>query len=88
MTYYREPLVAPLVVRTINMYPTSYANFKISCMTKDCKDGGFELNAVVDKMVKSRVRKSNGSIPCAGSTDTLSTCRTRIEYEAVIEYHS
>ncbi len=86
MTYYQRSVKSPLMIRTVNIFPTSYANFKMACMTKDCNDGGFELSAVVEDMVKTQKKMSKGSLLCSGNTDTPSNDHARIEYKAVIEY--
>ena len=86
MTYYQRSMKSPLMIRTVNIYPTSYANFKMMCMTKDCKDGGFELSAIVEKMVKTQTKVSKGSLLCCGNADTLTNDHARIEYKAVIKY--
>ncbi len=86
MTYYQGSVKSPLMVRTVNIFPSSYANFKMTCMAKGCNDGGFELIAVVEEMVKTRKKMSKGSLPCSGTDETLSSGHARIEYKAVIEY--
>lgn len=86
MTYYQGSVKSPLMTRTVNIYPSSYANFKMTCMKKGCTDGGFELGAVVEKMVKTQTKISKGSLLCSGNTDTLSNGHARIEYKAVIKY--
>ncbi len=86
MNYYQGSVKSPLMIRTVNIYPTSYANFKMSCMTKGCNDGGYELSAVLEKMVKTQTKMSKGSLLCSGKTDTPSNGHAHIEYEAVINY--
>jgi hypothetical protein len=86
MTYYQGSVKSPLMIRTVNIYPTSYANFKMTCMTKGCTDGGFELTAIVEKMVKKQTKMSKGSLLCSGNADTLPNGHARIEYKAVIKY--
>ncbi len=86
MRYYQKAAKSPLMVRTVNVYPTSYANFNMTCMTKGCKEGGFELSSVVEGMVKTQTKISKGSLPCSGTADTLSNGHAHIEYKAVIEY--
>jgi len=86
MTYYQKSMQSPLMIRTVNIYPTSCANFKMTCMTKDCNDGGFELSAVIEKMVKTQTKMSKGSLLCSGNADTLLNGHARIEYKAVIKY--
>ncbi len=86
MTYYQRSVKSPLMIRTVNIFPTSYANFKMSCMTKDCTDGGFELSTVVEEMVKTKTKMSKGSLLCSGNADTLPNGHARIEYKAIIKY--
>ena len=86
MTYYQRSVKSPLMIRTVNIYPTSYANFKMTCMTKGCIDGGYELSAIVEKMVKTQTKVSKGSLLCAGNADTPSNGHAHMEYKAVIEY--
>ncbi len=86
MTYYQRAMKSPLMIRTVNIFPTSYANFNLSCMTKGCKEGGYELSPVLEEMVKNRTKMSKGSLLCCGTVDTPSTGHAHIEYKAVIEY--
>jgi hypothetical protein len=86
MTYYRRSVETPLMIRTVNIFPTSYANFRMTCMTKDCNDGGFELSTVIEKMVKTQTKMTKGSLLCSGNADTLPRGHARIEYKAVIKY--
>lgn len=86
MTYYRKAAIPLLMVRTLNIYPTSYANFRMDCMTKGCDGGGFDLTASIASMVKSRTKVSRGSIICHGKINALSARHAHIEYETVIKY--
>jgi hypothetical protein len=86
MTYYHKSASPLLMVRTVNIFPTSYANFKMDCMVKGCKGGGLDLTAVIADMVKTHKKIRNGSLPCCGTSDILSIDHARIEYETVIRY--
>jgi len=86
MTYYRETVIPVLMVRTVNIFPTSYANFKMDCMIKGCDGGGFDLNSIVATMVKTHKRVSKGSLVCQGNIDTIAAEHASIEYKAVIRY--
>ena len=44
MTYYHNADNPILMERTVNVFPTSYAYFKMECMTKGCEEGGFDFN--------------------------------------------
>ncbi len=86
MTYYQGSVKSPLMVRTVNIFPTSYANFNMTCMIRGCNGGGFELSAVVEEMVKTQTKTSKGSLLCSGTDGTLPNGHAHIEYKAVIEY--
>jgi hypothetical protein len=86
MRYFQKSAKSPLMVRTVNIFPTSYANFKMACMTRGCNAGGFELSDVVEEMVKTQTKVTKGSLLCSGTGDTLSDDHARIEYKTVIQY--
>jgi len=86
MTYYREAAIPVLMVRTINIYPTSYAYFKMDCMIKSCNGGGFDLTSIVANMVKTREKARKGSLICHGNVDALPSEHASIDYETVIQY--
>jgi hypothetical protein len=86
MTYYRKAAIPLLMVRTVNIFPTSYAYFKMDCMIKSCDGGGFDLTSVVADMVKTHKKVGKGAIVCHGHIDTLPTEHASIEYETVIRY--
>ena len=86
MTYYRKAAIPLLMVRTVNIFPTSYAYFKMDCMIKGCDGGGFDLTSVVTNMVKAHKKMKNGSLDCSGTADAIESDHARIEYAAVIQY--
>jgi len=86
MTYYRKTANPVLMVRTLNLFPSSYALFKMDCMTRGCDGGGFDLTSVVAGMVKTHKKAKKGAIICHGNIDTQASDHARIEYEAVIKY--
>ena len=86
MTYYRDAPKPVLMVRTVNVYPTSYAYFKMDCMIKGCSAGGFDLTSVIDDMVKTHKKVKKGALICHGEIDTVTSEHAHIEYETVIEY--
>jgi len=87
MTYYRKAAIPLLMVRTVNIFPTSYAYFKMDCMIKSCDGGGFDLTSIVANMVKTHKKMRKGSIVCHGTIDTLTSEHASIEYETVIRYN-
>ena len=88
MTYYRKGVNPVLMLRTINVLPTSYAYFKMDCMIKGCDGGGFDLTSIVADMVKTHKKVKKGALVCCGKVDTLEDDHARIEYETVIQYKS
>ncbi|MEN8264596.1 MAG: hypothetical protein ABFR82_14165, partial [Nitrospirota bacterium] len=42
MTYYHNAENPVLMQRTVNVFPSSHAYFKMECMTKGCNEGGFD----------------------------------------------
>jgi hypothetical protein len=86
---YRQDLANPiLMVRTINVLPSSYAYFHMKCMKKDCRDGGFDLTPAITDLVKHHKRTGRGKIACSGEGDKLSSHHASISYEISINYHS
>ena len=86
MTYYQKGANSVLMVRTVNVFPTSYAYFKMACMIKGCEGGGFDLTSVIAHMVKAHMKVKKGTLPCCGKSDNLASDHARIEYEIVIQY--
>ena len=86
MTYYRDAAIPLLMVRTVNIFPTSYANFKMDCMTKNCDNGGFDLTAIVAEMVRTRKTMKKGEIVCHGTIDSLASEHASVHYETAIKY--
>jgi excinuclease UvrABC ATPase subunit len=86
MAYYRAAAIPLLMMRTVNICPASFAMFKMDCMIKTCDGGGFDLTAIVAKMVKTHTKVKKGVIVCQGTVDPLAPEHARIEYETVIQY--
>jgi hypothetical protein len=55
----------------------------MECMKHDCIDGGFNLEAVIAKMIKARLKSGKGELGCAGKD---SSCHARIDYMISIKY--
>jgi len=80
MTYYQNGERPVLMVRTVNIVPTSYALFKMDCMIRGCDGGGFDLTNVVTDMVKTHKKVKKGALVCNGNIDTLVSEHASIEY--------
>ncbi len=87
MTYYQKGPNPVLMLRTVNIFPASYAYFKMECAIKGCNGGGFDLTSVVDDMVKTHKKVKKGSLVCRGKTDTHSSDHASIEYDIAIKYN-
>ncbi|MBA4373323.1 MAG: hypothetical protein C0402_10750 [Thermodesulfovibrio sp.] len=86
MTYYQKTVNHVLMVRTVNIFPTSFAYFNMDCLVKGCDGGGFDLTAVVASMVKARKKVQKGKLDCAGKVDAVDADHASVDYEIVIEY--
>ncbi len=86
ITYYQETADPVLMVRTINVYPTSHAYFHMNCAIKECSDGGFDLTKTIKGLVKQRKKTAKGTMACNGVGTNLSRQHASISYEIQIEY--
>jgi hypothetical protein len=90
MTYYHKAVNPVLMVRTVNVIPTSYAYFNMDCMIKDCVDGGFDLISVITDMVKHHKKLEKGKLVCSGNgkDHALASDHASITYEIKIQYNT
>jgi hypothetical protein len=58
---------AKSLLRTLNFSPGSYAFFKVTCLSDDCVDGGFNLTQVITSMVRNHSELSKGELVCDDS---------------------
>jgi hypothetical protein len=86
MTYLRKGLNPVLMLRTVNVFPTAYAYFKMDCMIKGCTDGGFDLTPVIKEMVKKRQKLKKGNLACCGKNADLASDHANIAYEVTIKF--
>jgi len=86
MTYYQDRANPLLMVRTVNVFPTSSAYFKMDCMTKGCEDGGFDLSPVVRGMIKEKKKGKKGRIECRGKSGAVTAGHASVEYDISIRY--
>lgn len=87
MTYYQKGPNPVLMLRTVNMLPSSYAYFKMDCMIKGCDGGGFDLTPVIVNMVKTNKKVKKGSLVCYGKTDYYSSEHASVDYDIIIKYN-
>ncbi len=86
MTYYQNGINPVLMVRTINVFPTSAAYFKMDCMIKGCESGGFDLTPVIKSMIKTRKKEKKGALDCKGKVDAVAGDHASVEYEISVKY--
>jgi hypothetical protein len=82
MTYNQKGTRA--LLRTVNFAPSSYAFFRVDCLSKDCVDGGFDLTQVINGMVRNRTEAANGALGCEGNDPSAG--HSDIVYEVAIQY--
>lgn len=72
------------LLRTFNFAPSSYAFFRVGCLSKDCVDGGFDLSQVIATMVRNHTKEAKGELRCKGN-DPVSG-HSDIIYKVAIQY--
>jgi hypothetical protein len=72
------------IVRHRWFSPSSFAFFKMTCLSKDCVDGGFDMSRIIAQMVNSRSRVKTGELDCEGDQPTA--CAAHVAYEIAIAY--
>jgi hypothetical protein len=87
MTYYRNGSNPVLMLRTVNVFPTAYAYFKMECMISGCDDGGFDLSPVIKEMVKKRTKVKKGMLVCSGRNPDIASDHAHISYEVTIKFN-
>ena len=82
MTYNQKGIQKSLP-RTVNFFPSSYALFRVDCLSKGCIDGGFDLTQVITAMIRNRRETTKGDLSCEGGP---SLDHSAIVYEVAIQY--
>jgi hypothetical protein len=86
MTYYQRGKNPVLMKRTVNVFPTSFAYFHMECMIKGCVDGGFDLTATINDLIKNHKKLSKGKLTCKGKLNAVDCDHASIDYEIQIQY--
>jgi hypothetical protein len=81
---YNQKGIKKSLPRTVNFFPSSYAFFRVDCLSKDCLDGGFDLTPVITAMIGNRKKGAKGNLCCEG--DSPSSDHSSIVYEVSIQY--
>ncbi|MBI5056930.1 MAG: hypothetical protein HZB61_09990 [Nitrospirae bacterium] len=88
MTYFHEAENPVLMERTINVFPTSIADFKMECMIRGCDSGGFDLTPVISKLIKQHKKMAKGDMNCRGKIGDYSSHHANVSYEISIKYNN
>jgi len=83
MMYKQNGLAKP-IQRVINFFPSSYAFFKVDCLSSDCVDGGFDMDQIINTMIRNRRESSKGELVCVDSGSRPN--HSNIAYEVAIQY--
>jgi hypothetical protein len=83
MTYNQRGIGSGLP-RTVNFFPGSYALFRITCLSKECVDGGFDFTHIITAMIGNRKKTAKGELGCEGNGP--SPDHSTIAYEVAIQY--
>jgi hypothetical protein len=86
MTYYRKVASPVLMVRTVNVFPDSYAYFHMECMIDGCVNGGFDLTSAISQMVRNRKSSAKGMLSCGGEANLAGSDHASVSYEISIQY--
>lgn len=87
MEYYHKAENPLLMKRTVNVFPSSFAYFKMECMTKGCEGGGFDLTSIIAKHVKQLKKSLKGTMVCKGKNSEKQPDHASISYEITIKYN-
>jgi hypothetical protein len=87
MKYLIKGMNPVLMLRTVNVFPTSYAYFNMDCMIKGCTDGGFDLTPVIAGMVKKHQKLKKGNLVCCGKSADIVSDHANIDYEVSIKFN-
>jgi hypothetical protein len=72
------------IVRNVWYSPSSYAFFRVSCLSTDCVEGGFDMGRFIADMVRSRSRVKTGDLRCESTQPKA--CPAHARYEIAISY--
>jgi hypothetical protein len=81
---YNQKGMGKSLPRTVNFFPGSYALFRVSCLSKECVDGGFDLTRVITAMIRNRREAAKGELNCEGNGPSAD--HSVIAYEVAIQY--
>ena len=80
---YSQKGIMQLLPRTVNFFPTSYALFRVNCLSKECIEGGFDFTRIINSMIGNHKITSSGELGCEGGP---AVDHSAIVYEVAIQY--
>jgi hypothetical protein len=83
MIYKQNGLAKP-INRIMNFIPGSHAFFKVDCLSSDCVGGGFDMDQIINSMVRNHREASKGELGCVDSGPRPD--HSNIAYEVAIKY--
>ena len=86
LTYYGKMTNNVLMIRTVNYFPNSDAYFHMSCLAKECDNGGFEMGPKITKVIKNKKKSDRGEMVCRGKGESLSSDHACVTYEIMVQY--
>lgn len=81
---YNQKGIHKALLRTVNFFPSSYAYFRIDCLSNGCVNGGFDLTQVINSMTRNRSEAAKGDLGCEGTDPSAN--HSEINYEISIQY--
>ncbi|MEW6601276.1 MAG: hypothetical protein AB1499_09915 [Nitrospirota bacterium] len=81
---YKQTGLAKPIHRVMNFAPGSHAFFKVDCLSSDCVGGGFDMDQIINTMVRNRRETSKGDLACVDSGPRPD--HSNIAYEVAIQY--
>ncbi|MBI5739401.1 MAG: hypothetical protein HZA16_01660 [Nitrospirae bacterium] len=75
---------AKSLLRILNFSSDSYAFFKVSCLSNDCVNGGFDLTRIITSMIRNHSEASKGELGCDDNGPRPG--HSNIVYEVAIQY--
>ena len=72
--------------QTRTLSPSAKALFALPCPRTLCLDGGFDLDAVVARLIAAGEIAAAGTLECGGRIGPGHSCLLRLDYSILIEY--
>ncbi len=87
MEHHKKGICDTLLLRKLYYSSDSHAYFHVECLNGDCTDcsDGFDLDSVIDSMIRCHSATRHGALDCAGHG--LTSSRVNISYTVTIEYN-